>query len=82
LTPEQIEELRVTPGPNRLDAAMKLARATQETVGVALAISQSKVSRLASGPGDMRLSMARRLAALFGCTVDDLFPHRSSRRAA
>ncbi len=82
LTPKQIEQLRAAPGSNRLDVAMELASATQESVAQALQISQPKVSRLASGPGDMKLSMARKLAGLFGCTVDDLFPHRSARRAA
>lgn len=80
LTPEQLAALRKESGSNRLAAAIRIAGTTQERVASALHLSQPRVSDL-TGADDVRLGLARRIAALFGCTVDDIFPVKAKRKA-
>lgn len=79
LTPEQIEQLRrsAPTGKNRLDEAMRMAGLTQEALADVLGITQPYVSRLERGAyQDIPLEMCRRIADVFGCAIEDLFPAR------
>lgn len=80
LNARQLKELRADPGvPNRVKAAMRIAKATQVAVATGTGIQQTQISRIASNMGNgVTLATATRLANFFGCTVDDLFPRETA----
>ncbi|MDP1570371.1 MAG: helix-turn-helix transcriptional regulator [Vicinamibacterales bacterium] len=77
----QIESLRDVPidqdSPNRVAAAIKLLGVTQRAVATELGMTDAQMSDLCRGRyRAIRLETARRLAAYFGCSIEDLFPSR------
>jgi transcriptional regulator with XRE-family HTH domain len=78
LTPKQLRKLRSTPVPNggnRIARAMQLAGVTQAEIASALGMHQPSVSSAKRGRyRTMYLTTAQKLAAYFGCAVEDLFP--------
>lgn len=65
--------------PNRLRIARTMARLTQPAVADAAGIGQGHLSDIENGNySDLLLDTARKLAGVFGATVDDLFPAREA----
>lgn len=79
LTARQLATLRRSRcnGRNKLKLAIALAKTTQVEVAAAVEVTQPHVSAIAGGRyGDdgLPLETARKLAAHFGCAIEDLFP--------
>ncbi len=75
LTEQQLAFLRSEPGSNRVAKAMALAGVTQATVAKALGLTQPYVSDVARGRyRTITVENAWKLAAYFGCRIEDLFP--------
>ncbi len=79
LTTKQIAQVRRDrEGRNGLACAMRLTGVTQVQLAEALEITQPVVSRLVNGQySRIDLDQSRKIAAFFGCTVDDLFPAKA-----
>lgn len=84
LTSVQLAALLADPGaPNRLRLAMALAGITQVQLAEQLGVSQGYISVIVNGKyGGLNIETARKLAALFGCTIEELFPSRSREEVA
>lgn len=82
LTPAQLQQLRAAdPGeaPNRLGRAMDLAGVTQVQIEEAAGISQPYISAILNGKATkLPVVTARKLAAFFGCAIEDLFPSQAA----
>jgi transcriptional regulator with XRE-family HTH domain len=80
LTPKQLRSLRQA-GPsatgNRVALAIELSGETQKVVCEATGFSQPYLSNVARGQfDDITVENGRKLAAHFGCSIEDLFPAR------
>jgi transcriptional regulator with XRE-family HTH domain len=83
LTARQLQELRrEPPEPNRLKAAMRIAKARQVDVSAATGLDQSHISRIANSGPSVTVETAAKLANYFGCGIGDLFPRQSQGAAA
>lgn len=81
LTARQINHLvnEPTSGRNRLQLARTLAGLTQVEMSAAIGLTQPHISTLERGDySDLPLETARRIAAFFGCGIEDLFPAKVS----
>lgn len=76
LNEQQLAALRLSEAtPNRLRVAMALLHVTQVQLAAALGVEQSFISKVVRGRySRLDLRFGQRLAAYFGCSVDDLFP--------
>jgi DNA-binding Xre family transcriptional regulator len=78
LTPEQLEALRRAPlgsMPNRLRLAFTLASRRQVDAVQVTGIAAANLSELVNGKySAVTVETARKLAAFFGCAIEDLFP--------
>lgn len=83
LNARQLQQLRQEPGnPNRVKAAMRLARATQLMVSAGTGLAQSHISKVANDGPSVTVETASKLARFFGCRIEDLFPRQSQETAA
>lgn len=87
LTPYALGQLRKAPAPNRnrLAKAIELADTTQEQVAEAIGCKQAHISAICNGQFSRRglpLETPRKLAALFGCEIEDIFPAPDSEAVA
>lgn len=82
LTAEQLAKLKaLRVKGNRLREAMALAGVTQVQMAEAAGMQQSGVSHLINNQRKgVDLAVARRLAAVLGAHVDDIFPITGSRK--
>ena len=80
LNTKQLAQLRRAEGsPNRVRAAMGLGDVTQVQVAAAIGVTQPHVSEIVNGNySSLPLPTAQRLAAFFGCAIEDLFPSRAA----
>lgn len=82
LTPAQISRLRRMPpaaSGNRLQAAIDLAKGTQTEVARQTGFTFSYIADCCRGRYQtLTVTNAHRIAAVFGCLVDDLFPARDT----
>lgn len=80
LTPEQAEQLRREPlgeAPNKLAAALWIARRTQQEFAALVGMTPSDVSQIRNGRyRRLSLETAQRIAVVFGVSTDDIFPYR------
>jgi DNA-binding XRE family transcriptional regulator len=77
LTAEQLKKLRRHPARNgnRVKAARELAQLTQVQLAEAVGISQPSLSDMERQRYDgVTVDTAGRLAAFFGCLIEDLWP--------
>ena len=78
LTPKQLAELRRTPtsDPNKVRLALKARRnAKQYELARAVGMEESHVSEIINGKySRLSLDTARRIAAVFGACIEDIFP--------
>lgn len=78
LSDEQLAALRGAPvvgGSNRLRVALALAEAKQVEIAKAADIRQPNLSDLVRGRyGRVTTDTAGKLADVFGCQIEDLFP--------
>jgi transcriptional regulator with XRE-family HTH domain len=77
LTREQVRRLRAgeLKGTNRLGLAMELAGVTQVQLAEQVGMTQPYISAVLNGKAPkFPLPTAHRLAAFFGCAIEDLFP--------
>lgn len=81
LTSQQLVELRTAPVPasgNRVSQALKVIGLTQQQAAEAMGETQPYVSDVVRGRYQtITVAKAQKFAALFGCTIDDLFPARA-----
>lgn len=81
LTNSQLKELRrahPNAAGNRLSIAMDLAGLKQADLADAVELTQPYVSDVVRGRyATITLDNARRFAAFFGCSIEDLFPAKS-----
>lgn len=82
LTTEQLDALRAVPlgaMPNKLRIALALTRTKQVDVVEATGFTHPHVSNLVTGDyKSVTVDTAGKLAAFFGCAIEDLFPSRES----
>jgi len=82
LTAKQLRELRNAPvgeTGNRVAQAIELSGETQKAVAEATGFTQPYLSNVARGRFlDITVENGGRLAAHFGCAIEDLFPMRSA----
>ena len=82
LETRQLKSLRAAPIPevgNRVALAVELTGKKQGDVADDLEMSQSQLSDICRGRfPDPQLSTLRKLAAYFGCQIEDLFPSREA----
>lgn len=80
LTTEQLEAMRAVPCgamPNKLRIALALAQLQQSEVAEQTGIGVPHLSTLVTGKySNVTVETARKLAAFFGCAIEDLFPAR------
>lgn len=75
----QLQQLRREPAePNRLKAAMRLAKKTQIDVSVGTGLAQAHVSKIATRGQRVTLETSAKLAAFFQCQISDLFPRETA----
>jgi transcriptional regulator with XRE-family HTH domain len=78
LTPEQLESLRRIPlgiYANKVGLAIHLTLATQLEIEAETGIAQPQISDIVRGKySRMNVDTARKLAAFFGVSIEDLFP--------
>jgi transcriptional regulator with XRE-family HTH domain len=79
LTAEEVTALRVVPLsdelPNRVPIAMVMTDATQTDIAEGTGLSQATISDIRNGNYvDLKHSTLKKLAAFFGCQIEDLFP--------
>lgn len=79
LTAEELRALRAVPVtaalPNRLRIAMAMLDLTQTDVATHTDLTQATISDIYNAKYiDLKHSTVQRLAALFGCAIEDLFP--------
>jgi DNA-binding XRE family transcriptional regulator len=74
LTAAQCAYLRSQPATEltKVALALRIAGANRRQFAQALGITPQAVSAMLRG--DIRISTAHRIAAVFGCNLDDLFP--------
>lgn len=77
----QVEQLRTTPVtdeiPNRLGVAIRLSGRTQKQIADELGMTEPHLSDIKRGKfRSVSLETAHKLAAYFGCAIEDLFPSR------
>lgn len=81
LSAEQVAHLRAVPAaafPNRVGIAIDLLGIKQSDVAEGAGIDASTLSQIRNGRhATVQLPTAQRLAAFFGCAIEDLFPRRS-----
>ena len=85
LSEAQLEALRGTPVgvSNRLRIALALAEAKQVEIAKAAGIRQPNLSDLVRGRyGRVTTDTAGRLADVFGCQIEDLFPRTGQGQSA
>ncbi|NRA29562.1 MAG: helix-turn-helix transcriptional regulator [Parvularculaceae bacterium] len=65
---------------NRLRELRESARMTQKSLGDAVDVSRQAINALETGKHAPSLDLAYKLAALFQCTVEDIFtnPYREN----
>jgi DNA-binding Xre family transcriptional regulator len=84
LTTEQITALRAVPLTgtgmvNRLRIAIALAQVKQAEIVDETGIPAPNLSYLVNGKyGNLHVETAHKLAAFFGCQIEDLFPARDA----
>ncbi len=84
LTPEQLDALRALPlagMPNKVEIALALVKAKQTDIVDAYpdALDATAVHRVVKGKyATLDVSLARKFAEFFGCTIEDLFPSRAA----
>lgn len=84
LTRGQLNRLKSSPlgtGGNRLSNAMSMAGVTQVQLAEHTGLTQSYLSRILNGRAPrLPIETAQRVALVFGCKADDLFPYRHEER--
>ena len=81
LTKYQLAALRRSrvSGRNRLGKALDLSGLTQEQVAARTGFTQSYISRIKQGRySDLPGETMRTFSALFGCSIEELFPSREA----
>lgn len=72
-----LRALPLVAAPNRMRLALVMAGATQTEVSDETGIARPSLSDIVNGKyGDLQIETARKLAAFFGCAIEDLFPAR------
>jgi transcriptional regulator with XRE-family HTH domain len=75
LTPEQLKRLRRDRAANRLRRARELSGLTQVQLSAQTGLTQSVISDLERKRyAGTSVETAQKLAATFGCAIEDLFP--------
>lgn len=79
LTADELRALRAVPVtaalPNRLRIAMAMLDLTQSDVAARTELTQATISDIYNAKySDLKHSTVQRLAGLFGCAIEDLFP--------
>jgi DNA-binding XRE family transcriptional regulator len=78
LSADQLAALRAVPigsMPNKLRVAIALVQAKQMEIAAETGYPAQSLSRLVTGQvGDPELATCHKLAAYFGCYIEDLFP--------
>ncbi|MGE3276764.1 MAG: helix-turn-helix transcriptional regulator [Vicinamibacterales bacterium] len=65
--------------PNRLAVAIRLSGVTQRRIADELGMTEPHLSDIKRGKfKSVSLDTARKLAAYFGCAIEDLFPSREA----
>jgi DNA-binding XRE family transcriptional regulator len=84
LTPEQIEALRAVPildgmPPNKLRIATTMLGITQVELAARADLHETFISDIARGMvKNCSLDTAHKIAAVFGCAIEDIFPAREA----
>lgn len=82
LTPEQIQALQSVPlgnMPNKLRVALAMVQARQSDLAEETGLFASGLSDIVNGKyGDLNIETGRKIAAFFGCAIEDLFPAREA----
>jgi transcriptional regulator with XRE-family HTH domain len=75
----RLKQTHVGASGNRVGAALELAEMTQAMLAEAIGVTQPYVSDVIRGRhATITLDNASRFSQFFGCSIEDLFPHKAA----